>query len=234
MACTAGNSALNSGYPTSRDCPPNPILNIGTVPIGATFTSGTTAAVGTPTGPEVHKQRIFCGFCRDSDNTGGFQNPPQPCDFDADCVQPYESCEQQNQGAFGPAGGLAKTISLTGTPSTCLADGGSHPSTLVGGTCIAPTFDAVVDNSADLPGPAALSFQGGAQLAAPPPPCTCGSPVPSTLTFNNTIGSAICGSALTTSGSTFTNLACGGLYFGGAGRPSPCLPRRSTARRSCR
>jgi hypothetical protein len=221
MACVPANTAINAGYPTSQDCPPDAMYSIGAVPLGTTLTSGTARAEAAPTGPEVHKQRVFCGYCRDFDFTGGFQSPAQPCDTDADCAQPNESCEQRFQGAFGPNGGNVKTISLTGAPAGCLADGGLHASTLVGGTCIEPTFDATVDLAADLPGPGALSLQGSAQLAPPPPACNCGAPAPTTLTYTNAIGAGNCGIARLANGLTYANLACGGLYYGGGGQSNP-------------
>ena len=224
MACVPANSTINAGYPTSQDCPPDAMNSIGAIPLGATFTSGTARAEGVATGLAGSKQRVFCGYCRDKDDTGGFQSPGQPCDADADCAQPFESCEQRNQGAFGPNGGAVKTISLTGAPAGCLADGGLHASTLVGGTCIEPTFNFTVDLAADLPGPGALSLQGSAQLAPPPPACNCGAPAPTTLTYTNAIGAGNCGISRLSTGATWLNLACGGIYTGGGGQSLP-LPQ---------
>ncbi len=38
------------------------------------------------------------------------------------------------------------------------------PSTLVSVFCVPPTFNALVDNSADLPGPGAVALPGQSQL----------------------------------------------------------------------
>jgi len=223
-ACVPANTAANAGYPTSQDCPPAPALLIGDIPIGANFTSGIVTSEAGVTGGGNGRRHVFCSYCRHVDpftGPGPFQSPAQPCDTDADCAAPFESCSQRSDGAFGPNGAGVTTFSLTGTPATCLADGGSHASTLVGGTCVEPTFSAVLDAAADLPGPAALSLQGNAQLSPPPPPCTCGSPAPTTLTYSNGIGAGNCGSALLSNGTTHANLACGGLYFGGGVQSSP-------------
>jgi len=165
VACTAETSALNAGYPTSSDCPPSPSFAIGTIPVGATLTTGTARAEGKPTGGV--QTRVFCGYCRDSDGTLAFAAPPFECDSDADCapVAPtFEACEQRNNGAFGPAGGAVKTITMTGAVPGCLADGLTHPGTVAAGMCIAPTFNRLTDNSADFPGPAAFSLKGTFQL----------------------------------------------------------------------
>jgi hypothetical protein len=55
-------------------------------------------------------------------------------------------------------------LTETGAPSACLADGAGHSATLVSIFCITPTFNGLVDGSADLPGPGAVSLPGTAQL----------------------------------------------------------------------
>jgi hypothetical protein len=79
MACVAGTSTLggNPAYPTSNDCPPDPMHNIGTLPVAFSLTTGTVSWTGTPatndTGSTVSVQsRVFSGFCRDQDGTGAF------------------------------------------------------------------------------------------------------------------------------------------------------------------
>src|SRR5207247_2232451 len=44
---------------------------------------------------------------------------------------------------------------------------------------------------------------------------------PTQLSFTTGIGTGNCGTALTTAGTTFVNLACGGLYTGGGGNSVP-------------
>jgi hypothetical protein len=173
--CTPGSSALTDAFPTSHDCPPPPSANIGALPIGFNLTTGTASMTGhSGTG----QNNIFCGFCRDADNTGCFQGDPnaaangcptpagspKACNSDSDCAAPYATCQQRNQGAFGPAGGGAHTISLTGAPAGNLVDGAGHASTLVGIFCIPPTFNATVDAAGDLPGPGAVSLVGTSKI----------------------------------------------------------------------
>jgi hypothetical protein len=124
------------------------------------------------------QNNIFCGFCRDAESTGCFQGDPNAaangcptpagsahaCSSDADCSAPYATCQQRNSGAFGPAGGGAHAITLTGSPGDNLMDGSGHGSTLVGIFCIPPTFNPTVDAAGDLPGPGAVSLVGTSQL----------------------------------------------------------------------
>src|SRR5207249_3110755 len=53
----------------------------------------------------------------------------------------------------------------------------------------------------------------------PPPaqPCTCTGGTPSQLVLRTTVGSGSCGHLDTDGNPDFFPLACGGLYFGGAG-----------------
>jgi hypothetical protein len=79
-----------------------------------------------------------------------------PCNTDADCSSPYESCTQRTQ------------ITVFGQPDgQCLGDGALHTGTLVSVFDIPPTFDAVVDAAGDLPGPGTAMLQGVAQLTPP-------------------------------------------------------------------
>ena len=82
----------------------------------------------------------------------------------AGCSQPFETCNQKSNGAFGPGGGGVTTLTETGTPAGDMTDKGPHSSTLVSVFCIPPTFTAAVDGSADLPGPGAVALQGTSQL----------------------------------------------------------------------
>jgi hypothetical protein len=165
-------SSCNHPYPTSHDCPPPANLNIGNLPIPFALTTGTSTKAGVPSGTQ---QRVFCGFCRDTD-TLCFEGDPNatmdgcpmpagslhPCTSNADCAAPYASCEQRDQGAFhvGPATSLLER----GSPAGDITDGAAHASTLVSVFCIPPTFNPAVDASADLPGPGAVSLPGHAQL----------------------------------------------------------------------
>ncbi len=175
LACTPADSALNDSFPTTHDCPPPAVADIGGLPIAFALTTGTTSK----TAQTISGQNnVFCGFCRDVNNLGsgcfaGDQTAacpdPKPtapiaCTAPTDCPAAYPDCQQRNAGAFGPAGGGAHTITETGSPAGAVSDGGGHPSTLVSIFCIQPTFNATVDAAGDLPGPGAVSLPGTAQL----------------------------------------------------------------------
>jgi hypothetical protein len=185
MACTPGTTNLggNPAYPTSNDCPPDPMFNIGTLPVDFQLTSGSVTWSGsTPTndtGSTASAQnRVFSGFCRDADGTGAFSGSTpataQLCwqngmAIGAACAGTFESCEQRNNGAFGPAGGANRTIIAIGNAMSIL--GGSGAATLVSVFSIRPTFDATVDAAGDLPGPGAVALPGTATLCTTPNPC---------------------------------------------------------------
>jgi len=176
-ACTPGSGSQGgaAAYPTSHDCAlPAGVPPIGVLPIPFALTTGTSSKPGVASGTQ---QRVFCGYCRDAANTGCFEGDPNaaadscplpagalhPCTSDADCTTAnYASCEQRDDGAFHQ--GPATSVSETGTPAGSLIDGAAHPSTLVSVFCIPPTFNAVIDGAADLPGPGAVSLPGHAQL----------------------------------------------------------------------
>jgi hypothetical protein len=68
MACEAGTSPLNPAFPTSNDCPPDPMFNIGTLPVAFSLTSGTVAWTGTNAtndtgGTQVVQGSVFYGLC---------------------------------------------------------------------------------------------------------------------------------------------------------------------------
>ena len=200
LACTAGSSVLKvcdaganqgrgctmdsecpgstcgttrSPYPTSHDCPPGRPQGqpIGTLPIGFALTTGTATDTAQPSGTQP---RVFCGYCRDSDDTFCFEGAPTSqgcpasaglklCQSNADCSQPYESCEQKTPGAFSNTN--ANTLTETGVPSGAFATGDApKASTLVSVFCIPPTFNPAIDAAADLPGPGAVSLPGVVQL----------------------------------------------------------------------
>jgi hypothetical protein len=174
-------SGTQPGYPTSHHCPPDPMLSIGTIPINLALTTGGvswTATVATnDTGNTVSAQtRVFCGYCRDKNGTGAFEQPFHQCQeatapFGTACTEPFESCEQRDQGAYGPGGQAVKTITVNGTPAGNVFDGLPHAQKLVTNFCIPPTFDPTVDSAADLPGPGTLALTGDTELCSSPNPC---------------------------------------------------------------
>ena len=188
LACTPGTSDLGDPYPTSQDCPPPPSAFIGNLPIAFALTTGTA----TKSAQDFQRQqRVFCGFCNDFNDTGGFGlcaggsnagdacllqadcpggacGGAKPCQSDADCRppispgEPREACMQRVGGAFGQGG--AQTITEVGTPAGSLIDGAPHAATFVTAFCIPPTFNSTVDGAAGLPGPGATSLPGAFQL----------------------------------------------------------------------
>ena len=80
------------------------------------------------------------------------------------CSGTFESCEQRNNGAFGPGGGGNKTINQIGTAAGCLADELPHAVAIVGPMRIPPSYDATVDAAADLPGPGTFGLTGNMQV----------------------------------------------------------------------
>lgn len=185
-ACTPGTTALNESYPTSIDCPPDPMFDVGTLPLSFALTTGSVTWTATPatndTGDTASFQtRVFAGFCRDANQTGAFDLPgtgtPRQCwengmAIGPACAEPLESCEQRNNGAFGPFGGANATITVVGSAASIL--GGPAPSTLVTIFAIPPNtgeLDAVVNASQDFPGPGAIAIPGMAQSCAVANPC---------------------------------------------------------------
>jgi len=176
MACTPGTTALNPAYPTSHDCPPDPMFNIGTLPVNFSLSTGTITWTGTgatnDTGSTQSTQnRVFSGFCRDVDGTGAFAGSTpataQACwengmAVGAACSGVFESCEQRSNGAFGPNGGNNRTIRAIGNAMSLSS--GSSTATLISVFSIRPTFDATVDAAGDLPGPGAVALPGQAFL----------------------------------------------------------------------
>jgi hypothetical protein len=176
MACTAGTTALNASYPTSHDCPPDPMFNIGTLPVAFSLSTGTltwsgTTATNDTGGTFSVQNRVFSGFCRDTDSSGAFQGSTAATAVQcwengmavgAPCSGTFESCEQRTNGAFGPAGGANRTIRAIGNAMSL--SGGSATATLVSLFSIRPTFDPTVDSAGDLPGPGAVALPGTAFL----------------------------------------------------------------------
>jgi hypothetical protein len=69
MACTPETTTVGEGYPTSHDCPPDPMNTIGSLPISFTLSTGTLER----TAQQLGTPRVFCGFCRDADDTLCFE-----------------------------------------------------------------------------------------------------------------------------------------------------------------
>jgi hypothetical protein len=178
--CDPGTTTLggNEAYPTSHDCPPDPMFSIGSLPIAFSLTSGSLTWSGTPatndTGSTVSVQgRVFSGFCRDTDGTTAFEGTSPATAHQcwengmavgAACSGTFESCEQRNNGAFGPSGGANRTIIAIGNGMSLL--GGPQQGTLVSIFSIPPTFDPTVDAAGDLPGPGAVALPGTATLCS--------------------------------------------------------------------
>jgi hypothetical protein len=157
----ASTETVTGAFPTSQDCRIDESLKFGVLDARLELTTGTAADTAGPSGTQP---LVFCGFCRDADGTGAFQQPPAPCEANAGCAQPFEACEQRSQGAFRD--GVASALSAAGSPAGPLADFGPHAATLVTVFCIPPVYNGIIDGQADLPGPGALTFSGTVQLSA--------------------------------------------------------------------
>jgi hypothetical protein len=184
MLCTAGTGAINLGYPTSHDCPPDNSDSIGTLPIAFVLSTGIVQWTGTgatnDTGSTASSQtRVFSGFCRDVALPGGTSSfdasgspgnqfrqcwengmaVGSPCSEASD--NGAESCEQRTTGAFGPNGGGNRTVRAIGNGMGIL--GGPAAGVLVSVFTIPPTFDGTIDSAGDLPGPGAVAIPGTAR-----------------------------------------------------------------------
>jgi cysteine-rich repeat protein len=161
----------------SHDCLADPV---GTLPLE--FVLGNVPSARTaPDG-------LFCGSCRDADDTGGFGicagglNAGEPCDQNANCIgggtcgdvrpcatnlecaEPRETCEPRDPGAFGAGGRSLTTISTVGIPAGDLTDAAPRASTFGTIFCIPPTLQPALDTAADLPGPGAVTLPGTMRL----------------------------------------------------------------------
>ena len=227
FTCTPGSSELSGApaYPTSHDCPPDPMLNVGTLPIAFRLTSGTVTWTGTvatndPDSTASVQNRVFAGFCRDADETGCFEGSDRPgcpegspgaqqCWENGMAVGPacggtYESCEQHNNGAFGPGGGGSATITMFGAASDLLS--GPGEGTLVSIFSIPPSFEPQLDAAGDLPGPGAVSMAGTTDLCMTANPCMPALPptTSTSTTLQPTTTTTTLESTTTTSSSTTT------------------------------
>lgn len=146
------------GIATSYDCPPRgePLDELS---LELAFSTDTITWTAVPSGTQA---RVFCGYCRDADLTLAFAEPPIPCVIGTRatpaCGVPFESCEQRQQGAFGPNGGTVGTITLRGATGGPLAVGAPVEATLASVFCVPPVAGDVVNNNVSLPGPAALTL----------------------------------------------------------------------------
>jgi hypothetical protein len=190
MACSAG-TAIDAGYPTSVDCPPDTSDSIGFTRMNYALSSGTVTWTGTTAtndsgGTASSQTRVFSGYCRDVSLPGGTGS------FDVDAMagnqfrQCWEngmaigtpcseadngadSCEQRTTGAFGPNGGANRTIRAIGNAMSILT--GPAAATLVSIFSIPPTYDAWIDGGFDLPGPGAVAISGTARACTTANPC---------------------------------------------------------------
>jgi len=200
LTCTPGDSPLSDAYPTSHDCPPPAGLVIGS-PLAINFVLGTGAtsvsATDLPDQPNV-----FCGFCRNK-VSNSFKRPAVPCKSNADCtsVTGFTSCGQHSTGAFAATDSSlnpARSITMMGSAAGAFVAGGpAKAATLVSTFCVPPSFDLLVDSSADLPGPGAVSLAGLAQLTG------AGAGTTTTTTSSSTTSS----STTSTTSSTTTTTA---------------------------
>ena len=84
------------------------------------------------------------------------------------CAEPYESCEQRLQGAFGPNGTGVKTITAIGNAMSLF--GGPGAATLVSVFSL-PPGNPIPDVNFILPGPGAVALPGTAETCAVASPC---------------------------------------------------------------
>ena len=194
LPCTpdGGTGIALPQFPTSHSCGISTLVLVGDLPVPFLLSTGTQTDVAQPE-TNGGQQRIFCGYCRDvlaPGGTGGFGicvggasngmtctvsgdcTAPgvctaTPCEGDSDCAgdtASRESCQQRNEGAFGPGGGANKTITEIGTPAGDISDFAGHDATMVSVFCIPPSFNAIIDGAADIGGPGAVSLPGTLQL----------------------------------------------------------------------
>jgi hypothetical protein len=191
MGACVPTAAINVGYPTSHDCPPDGSDKIGAMKMDFALTSGTVTWSGTQatndTGSTASFQRrVFAGYCRDVSlpgGTGSFDADAMPGNQFKHCWEngmavgtpcsqadnSAESCEQRSEGAFGPNGGANRTIRAIGNAMSIMS--GPAAATLVSVFSIPPVYDATIDGAFDLPGPGAVAITGSARTCAAANPC---------------------------------------------------------------
>ncbi len=102
------------------------------------------------------------------------------------------------------------------TPRSCQQSGGidKGPGTCSPNPCAATTTTST-SSTTITPPPTTSTTTSSTTTTMPTGPCQCGTPDPTRLQFTTAIGSGNCGVAAKSDGTTFRNLACGGLYTGG-------------------
>ena len=170
LSCTPGSTDFGDAYPTSQDCPPPPATFVGSTSYGFFLSTATYTWSGVPSGGQG---TVFCGYCRDADGTGEFQNPSQQCLENGmlvglGCAQPFESCQQRTSGAFGPAGTAVANLTVTGSPANSLNDSAPHAAAFGSIWCSPPTHFTLMDIVFDLPGPSASGLAATVELKTTP------------------------------------------------------------------
>jgi hypothetical protein len=129
LACTPADSAINSGFPTSQDCPPPPGNAIGGLPIAFDLVTGTKTITATNTGSG--QAQVFCGYCQDLNGlgTGCFEGDSTPgCPANSACTgagTPFFCCTGAGSGSCDQS--PRQCYAGTGSPSTCTDGNGSWP-----------------------------------------------------------------------------------------------------------
>jgi len=182
LSCMPETADLGDPYPTTHDCPPDPFNIVGNYLVPHNRSTDPVQSKATTDGQ-------FCTFCRDvfvegsncfegdhalicPDSATGPCKPqsaqisecgtPTPCETDADCIAPYETCTQRTPGALDFPNGL--TIETSGMPAGDLTDGLPHAARLTSLSCIPPSFISFEDANADFPAPTTASLVGPVQL----------------------------------------------------------------------
>lgn len=192
LACTPGTPELGPEYPTSHDCPAESLLELPPSFQPLALTTGTVSKVA-PDGQffgwcrDIDTEGSLC-FEGNEDATGALGCPDSsllgfacypasdtdvsdcgqviPCNSDADCRAPYESCEQRSAGASDQPN--AESYELSGSLAGDMTDRQPHDATLVSLHRVPPTFNSITDAAADFPGPGSASYPGEAQLFPSP------------------------------------------------------------------
>jgi hypothetical protein len=113
LGCTPADSVVGtlSVFPTSHDCPPPPLMDIGGLPIAFALTTGTTTVTAHPLSG---MPRVFCGFCRDVNAAGTncFEGDPDTSPPIAGCPKnslctgnmlPFNCCTGSGTGSCNQA-----------------------------------------------------------------------------------------------------------------------------------
>ena len=129
MACTPADSALSQSFPTTHDCPPPAVNDIGGLPIAFALTSGTTSKTAQAISGQLN---VFCGFCRDVNaaGTGCFEGDSAPgCPANSGCIgagNPFNCCTGVGAGSCDQTAPKPCFIG-SGLPTACTDGNGSWP-----------------------------------------------------------------------------------------------------------